>query len=541
MTISTAIAHRKLKHELFNDHFQNSKRYPIQKAQLIIADIPYNIGKNAYGSSPEWYVDGDNKNGESKLANSEFFDTDKNFRIPEFLHFCSKMLLPEPKETGKAPCMIVFCAFDQQFKLIEEAKKHGLNNYINLVFVKNSSSQVLKANMRVVGNCEYGLILYRDKLPKFNNHGKMIFNAIPWESDTNSEKIHPCLPAGEMVFFNGGWKKIEDIKVGDSNQYGTVSHTTQHEAEKLVEIKCGKNTTISTWNHPFLVKRGSQIFWVNADQITESDLVLSGASVYNTQKPYLTHEKGALCEQSTKKHPKDICGLKQTKTVNSVLNIVLFGKGVMANYHSVCRYITLILTKQIMTLPICNLSLPLSISGCTLVADLSMENGKNHAQYAENSNQLQKNIGISQGGGLTESSVKYASAKKALKQEKFLLQKVGSVKIIHQKMRVYNLTIDGVPAFDTKIGVSHNTQKPVRLIERLISIFTDPGDVVIDPCAGSASTIIAAIRSGRAGYGFEIKKDFFASANNRIKNELAQGDMFRVTTQAIPETARLFA
>jgi len=180
-----------IKCELFNDHFQNSKRYPIRKAQLIIADIPYNVGKNAYGSSPEWYIGGDNKNGESALANKEFFDTDKDFRIPEFLHFCSKMLVPEPKERGAAPCMIVFCAFDQQFILIEEAKKHGLNNYINLVFVKNSSAQVLKANMRVVGNCEYALILYRDKLPKFNNHGKMIFNAIPWMDDEKSEKIHP--------------------------------------------------------------------------------------------------------------------------------------------------------------------------------------------------------------------------------------------------------------------------------------------------------------------------------------------------------------
>ena len=198
-TVENIMNDRKLKHELFNDHFQNSKRHAIQKAQLIIADIPYNVGKNAYGSSPEWYIDGDNKKGESKLANSEFFDTDKDFRIPEFLHFCSKMLIPEPKETGKAPCMVVFCAFDQQFELIEEAKKHGLNKYINLVFVKNSSSQVLKANMRVVGNCEYGLILYRDKLPKFNNHGKMIFNAIPWEKDNESEKIHPTQKPVKLI------------------------------------------------------------------------------------------------------------------------------------------------------------------------------------------------------------------------------------------------------------------------------------------------------------------------------------------------------
>ena len=35
--------------KLFNDHFQNYKVYGIPKAQLIIADIPYNIGKNAYG------------------------------------------------------------------------------------------------------------------------------------------------------------------------------------------------------------------------------------------------------------------------------------------------------------------------------------------------------------------------------------------------------------------------------------------------------------------------------------------------------------
>jgi len=185
------IPNRKLKCELFNDHFQNSKRYAIQKAQLIIADIPYNLSNKAFASNPVWYIDGDNKNGESKLANKEFFDTDKDFRIPEFLHFCSKMLIAEPKETGKAPCMIVFCAFDQQFTLIEEAKKYGLNRYINLVFVKNSSAQVLKANMRIVGNCEYGILLYRDKLPKFNNGGKMIFNAIPWENDATSEKIHP--------------------------------------------------------------------------------------------------------------------------------------------------------------------------------------------------------------------------------------------------------------------------------------------------------------------------------------------------------------
>lgn len=176
---------------LINDHFQNYKSYNIPKAQLIIADIPYNIGKDAYASNPSWYIGGYNANGESDLAGKEFFDTDKDFRITEFLHFCSTMLIKEPKETGKAPCMIVFCAFEQQFELIEKAKKYGLNNYINLVFRKNFSAQVLKANMRIVGNCEYAILLYRDKLPKFNNEGKMVFNCFDYQRDTQTPKIHP--------------------------------------------------------------------------------------------------------------------------------------------------------------------------------------------------------------------------------------------------------------------------------------------------------------------------------------------------------------
>lgn len=177
---------------LFNDHFQNFKTYNLHKAQLIIADIPYNLGNNAYASNPAWYKEGDNRNGESELAGKSFFDTDKNFKPAEFMHFCSKLLKNEPKEKGQAPCMIVFCAFDQQMYLIELAKRYGLKNYINLVFRKNFSAQVLKANMKIVGNCEYGLLFYREKLPKFNNNGKMIFNCIDWERDDNAiDKLHP--------------------------------------------------------------------------------------------------------------------------------------------------------------------------------------------------------------------------------------------------------------------------------------------------------------------------------------------------------------
>lgn len=177
--------------ELYHDHFQNYKRYNIPKAQLIIADIPYNIGNNAYASSPQWYKDGDNKNGESELAGKQFFDTDKDFKISEFIHFASTMLKKEPKETGQAGCMIVFCAFEQMETVSEYGKRYGFNSSFPLFFIKDYSPQVLKANMKIVGATEHAVVLYRKKLPKFNNDGKMIFNWMWWERDTVTPKIHP--------------------------------------------------------------------------------------------------------------------------------------------------------------------------------------------------------------------------------------------------------------------------------------------------------------------------------------------------------------
>ena len=189
---------QKVKIELYNDHFENAKRYGIPHAQLIIADIPYNLGNNAYASNPSWYIDGDNKKGESKLAGKAFFDTDKDFKINNFFDFCTRYLKKEPKEKGQAPAMIVFCAFEQMNFVIEEGKKHGLKNSYPLIFIKNFSSQVLKANMKIVGATEYAVVLYRDKLPKFNGIKEdgttgMVFNWFNWRRDKASEypKIHP--------------------------------------------------------------------------------------------------------------------------------------------------------------------------------------------------------------------------------------------------------------------------------------------------------------------------------------------------------------
>lgn len=201
-----------LKCEIYRDSMQNYKKYAIPRAQLVIADVPYNVGNNFYGSNPMWYTGGDNKNGESKLAGKAAFNSDFNFNLYEYFHFCSKMLRKEPKKAGvrgrnsDAPCMIVFCSFEQIQTLINAAAKHGFVHYIPLVFIKNYSPQVLKANMRVVGATEYALVFYRNKLPKFRNGaqtdengktirgtGKMVFNWFQWEKDGKDiPKIHPA-------------------------------------------------------------------------------------------------------------------------------------------------------------------------------------------------------------------------------------------------------------------------------------------------------------------------------------------------------------
>lgn len=234
----------KIKCEIYRDNMQNYKKYAIPPAQLIIADVPYNVGTNFYGSNPMWYNGGDNANGESKLAGKSAFNSDFNFNLYEYFHFCSKMLKKDdnkPVARGRSsdsPCMIVFCSFEQTHTLIQAAKKHGFVNYIPLVFVKNYSPQVLKANMRVVGATEYALLLYRDRLPKFRNGlqvdengknirgtGRMVFNWFAWERDDKSiPKIHPAQ------------KPIKLLK--------KLIETFTDEGDVVIDPCCGSGTTL---------------------------------------------------------------------------------------------------------------------------------------------------------------------------------------------------------------------------------------------------------------------------------------------------------
>ena len=62
----------------------------------------------------------------------------------------------------------------------------------------------------------------------------------------------------------------------------------------------------------------------------------------------------------------------------------------------------------------------------------------------------------------------------------------------------------------------HPTQKPVNVLKQLIEIFTDEGDVVIDPVCGSGSTLRACAELGRSAYGFEVSTQFYNEAKSQM-------------------------
>lgn len=62
----------------------------------------------------------------------------------------------------------------------------------------------------------------------------------------------------------------------------------------------------------------------------------------------------------------------------------------------------------------------------------------------------------------------------------------------------------------------------ISLIARLIEIYSNPGDVVLDNCMGSGTTAIAAIQKKRNFIGFETDEKYFRCAEQRIKDEYSK-------------------
>ena len=72
----------------------------------------------------------------------------------------------------------------------------------------------------------------------------------------------------------------------------------------------------------------------------------------------------------------------------------------------------------------------------------------------------------------------------------------------------------------------HPTQKPVNLIRWLVRTYTNEGDLVLDNCIGSGTTAVACLKENRHFIGYEITKEYFDIAQERIKQEQMQLKLF---------------
>jgi site-specific DNA-methyltransferase (adenine-specific) len=72
----------------------------------------------------------------------------------------------------------------------------------------------------------------------------------------------------------------------------------------------------------------------------------------------------------------------------------------------------------------------------------------------------------------------------------------------------------------------HETQKPVKLMREIVSLFTNPNEIICDPFMGSGTTGYAAIRLGRGFVGIEKDEKYFDVSVDRLSEALKQEDLF---------------
>ena len=123
-----------------------------------------------------------------------------------------------------------------------------------------------------------------------------------------------------------------------------------------------------------------------------------------------------------------------------------------------------------------------------------MVNGGNHAESAESLSQSEQNTGISvKRDGHSTGDAGHATSEKSYTTSK--CEKCG----------------------EPKLKVQHATVKPLALMEWLVSLIVPPGGVVLDPFAGSGTTLQAALNKGFTPIGIEQDADYIKLIEKRLE------------------------
>ncbi len=303
--------------------------------------------------------------------------------------------------------------------------------------------------------------------------------------------LHPCLCPGSQVLTDKGWRVIESLVDGNrvlaaDGVFRPVKWVSSHFIEEPVFRIAVSDVEIAvdaTGNHPFLAKREGELAWIEASQIVVGDEIASALledSICRPQKVTLETGTGIGSEWNTTSYGNKTSAPSLMDTVSTTSTKI----------------------RKTITFQASNLSPTLSTSGFTPVVSSGMAFGGSPAVLVDALNQSPTSIGSSAlTDGPTDGAADLATPRKSYS---FVLRSVSSVKKINYSGPVWNLSVEGSPTFETRIGMSHNTMKPVELMERAVRNSSKTRDIVLDPFGGSGTTVIACEKSGRRARFMEL-------------------------------------
>jgi DNA modification methylase len=372
---------------------------------------------------------------------------------------------------------------------------------------------------------------------------------------------HPCLPPGELVLTSLGWRPVEDITQGDAvlahdGNWRAVEATTSHQAEGLVEVavEATPEPTRTTGNHPFLVARGEWVGWLPAEDLHVGDMALvpeiTGAATGDVDPEWawavgLWAAEGAtlpaghganfyltwtLHEDETEMAARLrglYPGLRTYRNGEHAVTHMLFDP------KEASRYVALVgrgarakwLAPEILRW---NWNAREELLQGYLDGDGFRIRAEWRAKTASRDlataiQLLAENLGRSVsvrryvstgdfiGGRKIEGKPYYdvtVSDKPRPTVEfegrRYFARRVKAVSRVAYSGLVYNLTVEEAHTFQTVAGMTHNTMKPVELVERSIICSSRRGERVLDPFAGSGTTVIAAAHANRVARVIEL-------------------------------------
>jgi hypothetical protein len=101
----------------------------------------------------------------------------------------------------------------------------------------------------------------------------------------------------------------------------------------------------------------------------------------------------------------------------------------------------------------------------------------------------------------------------------FVVRRIKGITKITYRGPVWNLTMAGTHTFQTSVGMSHNSVKPLALMEHFVKLTTPPGGKVLDPFVGSGTAVIAALLNGFDSLGIDRDPDYIKLAKARLDHQ----------------------